>query len=388
MSFDFKVLGEKLREARTSLTIEVAEAAHEIGVDEGKYRLIEQGGTGVTGDQLVILARLFRRDFRFFVTGRYPSAESQVKQLFRRYSQLSKSDRIAIQEFVRLCEYEAFLYDQLGETFSDVPDYSSSLPVTSDRRQGEYVAVCERNRLHLDDQPIDDVFKLVRSQGIHVFRRRLADSKVSGLYIRHPAAGHCILINYHEDLFRQNFSLAHEYCHALVDANDEQLLTYETEQSLPAEKRAHRFAGGFLVPKGYVQTHFTRPQTYEGWVDITRQMSQVCKVNGIVSVIRLTEINWLDSRSRTKEKLLQDRDIVTPQKGKADSEIPPDLSPGTRQRVLRLLESGLSFHFLNLCRQAYENRKVTFAKVIEMLGLPYDEAEEILASLHFLVEVE
>jgi hypothetical protein len=52
---------------------------------------------------------MYRRDFRYFVTGDYPSAESQVQEIFRRNAALSKSDRIAIQEFVRLCEYEDFL---------------------------------------------------------------------------------------------------------------------------------------------------------------------------------------------------------------------------------------------------------------------------------------
>lgn len=102
MSFDYALLGKKLREARKSLLLEASEAANLLQISEQNYLDLESGQEKVTGDQILALADLYQRDFRYFVTGDYPSGESQIQELFRQNADLSKKDRIAIQEFVRL----------------------------------------------------------------------------------------------------------------------------------------------------------------------------------------------------------------------------------------------------------------------------------------------
>ncbi|MHC5937519.1 helix-turn-helix domain-containing protein [Nostoc sp.] len=78
MTFDYGVLGRKLKNARESLQITSEEAATRLKITIQEYLKIESGTANVTGDQLVLLTVMYRRDFRYFVTGDYPSAESQV----------------------------------------------------------------------------------------------------------------------------------------------------------------------------------------------------------------------------------------------------------------------------------------------------------------------
>jgi DNA-binding XRE family transcriptional regulator len=103
MAFDYAVLGRKLKDARESLKITPQEAASRLQIGVQEYLDIELGKNKIKGDDLILLAVLYCRDFRYFVTGDYPSAESQVREMFRRNAALSQSDRIAIQEFIRLC---------------------------------------------------------------------------------------------------------------------------------------------------------------------------------------------------------------------------------------------------------------------------------------------
>jgi Zn-dependent peptidase ImmA (M78 family) len=68
---------------------------------------------------------------------------------------------------------------------------------------------------YLDHAVPLDVYADFRSIGIHVFRRKLGNSKISGLFIMHPVAGKCALVNSNEDVYRQRFSAAHETIHRL-----------------------------------------------------------------------------------------------------------------------------------------------------------------------------
>lgn len=198
MAFDYVLLGKKLQEARESLLIDAVQAAERLQISVEDYLSVESGQKKATGDQVVLLASFYQRDFRYFVTGDYPSAESQIQEMFRLNASLSQNDRIAIQEFVRLCEYEDFLEREVFQKKSfSIPDYSQHrFGHNNFKWQGAESAALERTRLGLGQLPIIDIFELMRKQGIHVFKRQIEDGNISALYINHPTAGHCILVNY------------------------------------------------------------------------------------------------------------------------------------------------------------------------------------------------
>lgn len=388
MSFDYRVLGRKIREARESLLIEPKEAAEQLQITVEEYLRLESGEQQTTGDQVVLLAALFRRDFRYFVTGDYPSAESQIQEMFRQNADLSKHDRIAIQEFARLCEYQAFLEELLDIKHKPLPDYSQH-PFGHNhyKRQGTEAAILERDRLRLGRQPIDDIFKLMREQGIRVFKRELDDRNISGLYLWHPAVGHCVLVNYLDDLYRQNFSAAHEYGHALFDSAKEQQVSYvQQTQSEHEEWRANSFAGNFLVPTDRLQRDYSPATSYDGWRELIPEVARRFKVNLQVVLIRFDEMGWIDSNF--KNRLFRDRSLVIKAAEKFDPEIPPELSEGTKERLTKAIRNGLSWHFLQLCREAYQQGEVTYHKVLEMLMLPVEEGIELLNDIVMFIEVD
>lgn len=389
MAFDYVVLGRKLKKARESLLIAPQESALRLQISLQEYLDIEEGRNEITGDQLVLLSVMYRRDFRYFVTGDYPSAESQVQEIFRRNAALSKSDRIAIQEFVRLCEYEDFLEREVFQRQpTKIPNYAQ-YPFNHSyfKRQGEEAASLERERLGLGQQPVENIFELIRNQGIHIFKRQLEDKNISGLYINHPVAGHCILINYLDDLYRQNFSAAHEYCHALFDSSEGQEVTYLKSLNARSELewRANSFAGSFLVSKQRIESDYSPAESYEAWVSLIRRIAERFRVSSQVVIIRLSELKWLDKA--LQDPLIQEKRLVIKHDEKFDPETPPTLSSGMRSKSAQIIRQGLSWHFIDLCTEAYRRGEITHHKLLDMLLLPLEDGYQLLNELLTFLEV-
>ncbi|MEH2063673.1 MAG: XRE family transcriptional regulator [Nostoc sp.] len=380
MAFDYAVLGRKLKNARESLLITPQDPASRLQISFQEYLNIEEGRNRITGDQLVLLAVLYRRDFRYFVTGDYPSAESQVQEMFRRNAALSQSDRVAIQEFVRLCEYEDFLEREIFQRQSiPIPNYGQfSFGHRHFKRQGEEAAFFERERLAVGKQPIENIFELIRNQGIHIFKRQLEDKNISALYINHPVAGHCILVNYLDDLYRQNFSAAHEYCHALFDSSQGQEVTYlkSSNDKSELEWRANSFAGNFLVPKQRLELDYSPANTYEAWISLIRQVAERFRVSSQVVIIRLFELKWIDKA--LQQQLFQDQRLVIKHDEKFDPETPPSLSLGIRDKSTQIIRRGLSWHFIDLGTEAYRRGEITYQKLLDMLLLPLEDGYQLL----------
>jgi Zn-dependent peptidase ImmA (M78 family)/DNA-binding XRE family transcriptional regulator len=389
MAFDYAVLGRKLKNARESLLITPQDAASRLQISLQEYLDIEGGRNSITGDQLVLLAVMYCRDFRYFVTGDYPSAESQVQEMFRCNAALSQRDRIAIQEFVRLCEYEDFLEREISQHQSvPIPNYGQvSFGHSNFIRQGEEAASSERERLILGNQPINNIFELIRNQGIHIFKRQLEDKNISGLYINHPVAGHCILINYLDDLYRQNFSAAHEYCHALFDSSQGQEVTYlkSSNDRSEFEWRANSFAGSFLVPKQRLELDYLPVNTHEAWISLIRQIAERFQVSSQVVIIRLSKLKWIDES--LKKRLFQDRRLVIRYDEKFDPETPPTLSSGMRDKSTQIIRQGLSWYYINLCTEAYRRGEITYHKLLDMLLLPLEDGYQLLHELLMFLEV-
>lgn len=390
MAFDYLVLGKKLKDARESLLITPEDSAIRLQISLQDYLGIEVGINVITGDQLVLLSTLYRRDFRYFVTGNYPSAESQVQEMFRRNATLSQGDRIAIQEFIRLCEYEDFLEREVFQRHPAIlPNYGQfSFGHRYFKKQGEEAAAFERERLALEQKPINDIFDLIRKQGIHLFKRQLEDKNISGLYINHPVAGHCILINYLDDLYRQNFSAAHEYCHALFDSSQGQEITYlkPSNNKSELEWRANSFAGSLLVPKQKIELDYSPANNYEAWLILIRQIAKYFRVSSQVVIIRLTELQWIDGN--LQKKLFQDKNLVIKHNEKMDPETPPSLSSGVRDKLTQIIRQGLSWYFISLGMEAYRRGEITYHKLLEMLLLPLEDGYQLLHELLTFLEVD
>jgi Zn-dependent peptidase ImmA (M78 family) len=186
--------------------------------------------------------------------------------------------------------------------------------------------------------------------------------------IWHPSAGRCILVNYHEDLYRQRFTAAHELAHALME-DSEVNVSFSNDGSNLAEVRANVFASHYLVPPEFLKSIAV---SEDGWMEsdlnlwagkltVSTQMLRIAlKEYGVITGQRFDEL----------------KGIGMPRNQKIDPEIANE-SGRTRERKSALLERGLSFHYVNECVEALRNGYISHARAAEMMLISEDDLSEI-----------
>lgn len=373
MAIDLRTLGSKLAKYRGQLKESVAEVASSTGIDAARLASIESGGIEPTGDEILILADHYRCDFKFFISNEQVAAFEQTETLYRAHgSYFTKEDRRAIQEFLYLCEIEDFLMHELRRPRGDF----SFAPIGNFfKGHGEAAAASLRNTLGYTDREVPrDIYAEFRSVGVHVFRRKLGNSSISGLFIMHPTAGKCALVNYSEDVYRQRFSAAHEMAHAIFDSA--QVVSVSLESSSGSDRlelRANRFASCFLIPP----TFLARLPAPSQWTDAdARRWANDLRVSCIALAISLKEAKLIDTA--TYEHI---RNLRVPHEEKIDPELPEGLSVTQRRRKSHLLELGLSDYYVNLCFDGFSEGVISIGRLAEALLCSHGDLAE-LASLY------
>ena len=120
----------------------------------------------------------------------------------------------------------------------------------------EVLAMHERKRLKLGDQPIRDIRNIIAHQGVRIFVLpipEISPMELSGVSWWHDEYGPCILINARNNLGRRSFTLAHEYAHLLC-SDPPTVCAYMSDKS--EERYADRFATVFLMPSNSVIMSF------------------------------------------------------------------------------------------------------------------------------------
>jgi Zn-dependent peptidase ImmA (M78 family) len=370
---NLQALGEKLSRYREQLTEALEEVAAATGIDSERLRLIEAGQIEPTGDEILILADHYRCDFKFFISNERVAPFDQTDTLYRAHGRdFSKQDRIAVQEFLYLCDTEQFLMQELGYKPTE---FSFRPSGTYFKGHGEHAAAALRQALgHSERQVPRDIYEEFRGLGVHVFRRALGNSNISGIFILHPTAGKCVLVNYSEDVYRQRFSVAHEMAHAILDSQAGPSVSfYRYEGRDMREVRANRFASCYLMPPEFLRKLPAPSQWDEAdaqkWAN---ELRVSCDALGIA---------LKEARLVGPETSAAIRGFRVPQESKRDPELPEGLAAAQRARKAALLQRGLSDYYVGLCLDAHSQGVISMGRLSEALLCSHGELAE-LASLY------
>lgn len=371
MTIDLRTLGSKLAKYRGQLKESIGEVASSTGIDTARLTAIEAGNAEPTGDEVLILADHYRCDFKFFISNEQVAPFEQTETLYRAHgNDFTKEDRRAVQDFLYLCETEDFLMRELGR-----PLKSFSFTPTGNffKGHGEAAAVSLRAALGYSDREVPrDVYAEFRSVGVHVFRRKLGNSNISGLFIMHPVAGKCALVNHSEDIYRQRFSAAHEMAHAIFDSAQGASVSFERPNgSDMVELRANRFASCFLMPPAFL-AQLPAPARWSD-SDVQRWANEL-RVSCIALAIALKEAKLVDAAAYNRI-----RNLRVPREAKIDPELPESLNATQRERKARLLESGLSDHYVGLCFEGFSAGVISIGRLAEALLCSHGELAELSA---------
>jgi Zn-dependent peptidase ImmA (M78 family) len=371
MPIDRIALGNKIKRYREQFEVSIAELTIATGIPAIKITNFEMGAQEPTGDEVLVLADYFMCDYKFFVSNEKLTPLDQTEALFRRYgNELTSEDRWAIQEVLYFADNEFYLNKVLD--YQKTQHFVCHISGENHKNQGKQVA--EQLRLFFDYREIEirlNIYDDFRKIGLLVYRRKLSNSNISGMCIKHPVVGNCIIVNSIEDVYRQRFTAAHEAAHALVD-NEDYIVSFVGDRDF-REVRANSFAGNYLMPPKLLNK-IPNPHNWDEskvilWAN-KLQVSTTALAYGLktANLVNQNQVDFIKS-------------IRVPKNLKTDPELPPDLSPKSRERKEALLDRGLSTRYLTMVFAAYTNDLISRARVAEMLRVTEAELVEI-ASLY------
>jgi Zn-dependent peptidase ImmA (M78 family) len=366
---DLALLAKKIRMCRQTYGLSPSDLAGRSGITEERISDLEEAKATPSGDEILVLSDVFLCDFKFFLSDEVELTFKRVRKLFRMLGEeLSDSDRWSINEFLFLCEGEDYLEAILGRVRAPLP----IIPMRTSFQKGHGADGAKeiRRLLQLGEQSIMvDPYSMLRRFNVHIFRRRMSGSNLSGLTLRHPEIGPCVLVNYDEDVFRQRFTLAHEFGHALLDIDDTIVVSHKkwSGRNL-SEIRANTFAAHLVCP-GSALTALPEPRRWDA--DRLRTVSRKLGLNPAAVLIALKEAKLLTAdRARTLDGLRIDV---------AEKEDPEflNLTDAGVVRKRTLLERGLTNYYVGLAFDAFDAGLISRGRLGQLLLVPPDELPEI-----------
>lgn len=373
MALNLELVGNKIRRYREQLEVSLQELAAATGIPLQRLEQCEAGKQEPSGDEILILADFFRCDYKFFISNEKLAPFEQTDQLYRRHGEeFSKADRRNIQDFLFLCESEEFLLKELGRT-RDRQSFSFRKTGDYFKTHGEQAAAELRQHLAYGPREVGmNIYDDIRRIGVHVFRRKLGNSNISGLFIRHPTAGKCVLVNYSEDIYRQRFTAAHEAAHTILDDEEDFIVSFiKWERGDLVEVRANTFASRYLMPPEFLRQI---PNATVWTADKAIQWANQLKVSTEALAYALRDARLIGAG--TVQMLKSAR---VPSTMKVDPELPSDLPVRSKERKHQLLAMGLSDYYVDLCFEAYSKAAISRGRLAECLLIDDAELQEVAA---------
>ncbi|MCH8217562.1 MAG: ImmA/IrrE family metallo-endopeptidase [Planctomycetes bacterium] len=253
-------LGGLLAEARKARGLTQQEAAAHLKCSRPILIAIEKGTRPPKPEEIIKLASLYGRSVHELVRPGEPVADLQphLRAIASKVEPGNGQVEAAIQTLQRFsenyCELERLMDAPMN--FSYPPEVQLANHVKIDVL-AEDVAIRERNRLGLGDQPIYELRSLLETNvGLRIMYGNLP-SRIAGMYAYAGALGCCILINRKHPVERRRASLVHEFGHVVVDRYKPGVDYLTHPGKKPANERfAEAFGMCLLMPPTSLRRRF------------------------------------------------------------------------------------------------------------------------------------
>jgi Zn-dependent peptidase ImmA (M78 family)/transcriptional regulator with XRE-family HTH domain len=264
-TIDPRILGQRLAEARKARGITQEAAATHLGCSRPTYIAIEKGERPAKSEEIVKLAALFGKRVHDLllqaepITVLSPHLRGEVDRVHPGNAALVREQMAAgIEDFQTFLDQYRELERLMNAPLrSKLPEERPLMSVVDPLDLAEDVAIEERRRLGLGDQPIINLRATLEAEvGLRIFYGDLP-SPVAGMYDFVPALGCCLYINRKHPPERRRVSLVHEYGHGIVDRHKPGIDYLFMPGRKPANERfADAFAAAFLMPATSVRRRF------------------------------------------------------------------------------------------------------------------------------------
>lgn len=356
-------LGKRLKEERERLDLTQKQVTDELGFNNYQSLLeIESGKREVKAWELAKLARIYQRDFSYFLKEEVSPSQPQPCIIWR--AQSAKNPLIE-QSFLHYIENYEKLERMAGikrEKLKPIKwdDEEKESFINDSWKMTEGLASEWSDKLKLGRRPAYLLTKILEeSLAIKLFFWDIgpvgsAASTISETY------GPAILINSADVPGRRNYDIAHEFFH---------LITWNIFPANSVNKRiedlAEAFASAFLLPAEEVKTEFDKRLTDKGislfdLVELAREFD----VSNIAFIWRLVNLKLIEES--TAKKILNEgvlKEIDRQRKNEIN---------GKRKKP------RLSDRFVALAIKAFQMGRISKGKLAEYLEIPFSNVTSFL----------
>lgn len=357
-----QLIGTQLRIARNSINLTLQDVCNKLNFAVSTLSDIERGKRQVSSVELFKFSKLYGRPIEFFLK---EQSINSFALLLRAADETSISKK-SIMKFQDLCNNFVFLKNLMKvPNVSSPPDYSRQEPNLSD---AEEIAEIERSSLGLNGQPIKDVSDLLESKrGIMIFHLPEHSDTFSGAFAADSDCGACFLINANHPHRRRAFTIAHEYGHCIAHRNELAHIDFVSEftNNKQNEKFADAFAAAFLMPRRTISEMMSQLKSSK-----EDSLPAIIIQLAIYFGVSFEAVGWrlVNLRKLTRESwysILEQHIPSTPLAKFFGYEIRENEAP-------EILPNKYKY----LCYQAFEQKKISFERLAELLNRNYYELRQ------------
>ena len=369
------IIGERLKRARESLGLTQEAVAAKLEIGRPRYSDIENGKRDVPLKDLYRFAEFYGRPIDYFIKETLLT-DSGFKVLFRKTEGDEEVARV-VTEFENLCEKMCELENISGVTVRPPVNQDYQFERNREWYWGKHYADIERKQLDLGQAPLRNLSQILEEKrGLKIFYLPVPPERgVYGMFTYDQKMGGCVLINSNPNLGNQLFSLAHEYAHFVFHKEKLGIISREQERNSTDEKVANSFASNFLIPEDTLRDLFN--MRIKEVSDIKAEdivyLADYFGVSFTAMVYRLNNLKLITHK--IKNELINYTWVTSVRESMGISE--PERS---RTKFPTL--------YLHLAIKAFQQGKLTTAKLADFLEIPLYQAMDLGRKLRGSIQDE
>lgn len=371
-------LSERLRVARKTAGISQEEAAAKTGIPQPSISAIESGKRSVDSLELIKFAELYKKPIDYFLRPNFREESTSFAPLLSS-KEILASDRAVLDDFRMFCQDYAELEQLVLGKVNVVRVFDE---ITAPQTKNDAIELGIRYASNLREifglgiQPIYDVRLFLDNIGMKAIKRKLYSS-LTGLYVYSPDYGHCILVNRSGNRQVDRFSLAHTFCHALLDwqsmsADQNYTFCNNWLNNSLTEYRANIFALHFLMPKETVE---------KVWLQMRTQEKP--SIFDIIAISRYFGVDYESTLHRfALLGLITEKERSTLQRELSTSILELDDLLGYKVSEVRI--SGEELYpdrYIKLALEAFRSGKISAARLAKYLGKNIYETNQLIQKM-------
>jgi transcriptional regulator with XRE-family HTH domain len=372
MSEEHVLLGARLAEARERAGFSQDEVATLVGQPRPVISTWESGTRRPNSRQLGQLAAIYRVPLADLLEGRALERPDFQKLMFRDAADhLTARSKFELQRFLAFLDDYGDLQEAMGERLGMTRSPLAVSEGFSSKEDVRRKAEEARAYFRLGTDPVRDLNGLADLHGITVYQAPLGEDltmTVSGAFLPHDRVGFSILVNGETTPGRRQFTLAHEFAHALFHG-DRLYVSYRGRRE-SAERFANEFASEFLVPVQSLRA------TVEGLglskvrePEVVIHLQRFFGVSYAMILVRLKAANLVREEDLTRFREVRPVHLAD----QLGYSVEPDEWGQAEDRW------GLSRfprRFLRLLRRGLEDGRITIGGAARITGLAHEDIDE------------